>query len=130
MYASRPFEIVGIPCGQFHNQEPGSNAEILNSLKYVRPGNNYIPNFPLMAKSMVNGKSQLPLYTWLKGRCGAPSPNFVSAPNIQWDPVLTTDITWNFEKFLIDKKGEPYKRYDPDVPAINMQNDILSLISK
>jgi len=124
LFASYPFEIVGIPCGQFHNQEPGANAEILNGLRYVRPGNLFTPSFPLMSKSMVNGKSQLPLYTWLKGRCGNPSINFISAPYINWDPVLTSDITWNFEKFLIDKNGQPFKRYDPGVPGMKLSDDI------
>jgi len=128
MYTSQ-FEIVGFPSGQFHNQEPGTNAEILNALKYVRPGNNYVPQFPLMLKGMVNGNTQQPIYTWLKGRCPNPSINFISAPNIRWTPVLTTDITWNFEKFLIDKKGQPFKRYDPGSPAINLANDIARLLT-
>lgn len=37
------------------------------------------------------------VYTWLKSRCGATETDFVSAMYISWDPVYTTDITWNFE---------------------------------
>jgi len=129
MYASYPFEIVGFPCGQFDNQEPGVNAEIPPGIKYVRPGHGYVPNFPLMSKGFVNGKDQFPLYTWLKGRCGAPNMQFLPGNYIGWNPVYISDITWNFEKFLIGKNGQPYKRYDPGTPGITLANDILQLFN-
>ncbi len=44
--------------------EPGSPVEIMNALEHVRPGNGFIPNFPLFAKSDVNGANRLPLYDW------------------------------------------------------------------
>lgn len=48
-------------------QEPGDTAtEILNTIKYVRPGNGYVPKFPMFAKMEVNGKDEHPLYTYLK----------------------------------------------------------------
>ena len=48
-------------------QEPGDNGtEILNSLKYVRPGNGFEPNFELTEKIDVNGPNEHPLYTYLK----------------------------------------------------------------
>lgn len=61
------FKILGFPCNQFGRQEPGENPdEILNGLKYVRPGNGFKPVFPLMEKLDVNGAKQHQMYTYLK----------------------------------------------------------------
>ena len=60
------FEILGVPNNQFGLQEPGHNDEILNGLKYVRPGGGYVPNFLMTTKSDVNGPDEHPLYTFLK----------------------------------------------------------------
>ena len=51
----------------FLQEEPGANGtEILNSLKYVRPGNGFEPNFELTVKSEVNGPNEHPLFSFLK----------------------------------------------------------------
>jgi hypothetical protein len=51
----------------FLQQEPGANGtEILNTLKYVRPGEGFEPAFPLTKKTDVNGENEDPLYTYLK----------------------------------------------------------------
>ena len=61
------FDFLGFPCNQFSWQEPGANkTEILNGLKYVRPGKGYVPAFELMTKIDVNGMKEDPLYTFLK----------------------------------------------------------------
>jgi len=122
--------MFGFPCGQFDNQEPGYGQEIPNSLRYVRPGNGFITKIHLMTKILVNGQGQDPIYTYLKGACGAPSMNFISAEFIDWDPVYTSDITWNFEKFLIDKNGVPYKRYDSGVDGFTLAGDISMLLAQ
>jgi glutathione peroxidase len=128
-FTGQPFTVVGFPCGQFDNQEPGNNGEILNTLRYVRPGNGFVPNFPLLGKIDVNGQNQIPLFTYLKSLCGAPGTSFVPAEYISWDPVLTTDITWNFEKFLVDKQGHVVRRYDIGVPPLNIAGDIQKLLA-
>jgi glutathione peroxidase-family protein len=65
--SSCPLEIIGFPCNQFGLQEPGENEyEILNGLKYVRPGHGYMPNFPLVEKRDVNGEKQDEIFTFLK----------------------------------------------------------------
>lgn len=61
-----PFKIYGVPCNQFGKQEPGVGIEILNSVKYVRPGHGFIPELYLLVKRDVNGKKEDELYTWLK----------------------------------------------------------------
>jgi len=124
--------IFGFPCPQFINQEPGHNDEILNCLKYVRPGGGYVPRFMLSEKIMVNGDpSQVhPLYNFLKSVCPQPSPTIPRYPFLSWSPVMPSDITWNFEKFLITEDGIPYKRYDPTVPPLALVDDINYLLSQ
>jgi len=62
-----PLEIIAVPCNQFGLQEPGeTEEEIMNGLKYVRPGKGYTPNFPLTKKIDVNGEKQDELFSFLK----------------------------------------------------------------
>lgn len=60
--------ILAFPCNQFHLQEPGENHELLNGLKYVRPGHNWEPhqNMHIFGKLEVNGDNNHPLYEFLK----------------------------------------------------------------
>ena len=61
--------IIGFPCNQFGFQEPAANKyELINGLKYVRPGHGFEPNFPLMEKRDVNGEKEDEIYTFLKVR--------------------------------------------------------------
>ena len=86
--------MLGIPCNQFANQEPGTDAEILEFAT-----SKFDVNFPMFSKVDVNGDNEAPLYTLLKaGQPGAGE---------------ATEITWNFEKFLVDKTGNVVKRYPP-----------------
>jgi len=124
--------ILAFPCAQFFNQEPGKNEEILNCLAHVRPGNNYVPKFTMFEKTFVNGDpSQIhPVYNYLKASCGQPSMIVAQAPFIAWSPVTVVDITWNFEKFLIDKQGKPFMRYDPVTNPQLLVPDILRLMAR
>lgn len=88
--------MLGVPCNQFGNQEPGSNAEILEFATST-----YDVNFPLLAKVDVNGPDEAPLYTLLK-----------SAQPGDGD---SADITWNFEKFVVDGDGKVTHRFAPTV---------------
>ncbi|KAL9978386.1 hypothetical protein ACROYT_G015894 [Oculina patagonica] len=125
------FSVLAFPCNQFMYQEPGANAkEILNGLKCVRPGNGFEPNFPLFQKIQVNGKDEDQIYTFLKSRC--PLPGGVITPSwettILWSPVRSNDISWNFEKFLVDHRGFPVKRYLPPTEPFDLVDDITSLM--
>jgi len=126
--------ILGFPCNQFGHQENTNGEEIYNSLKYVRPGKMYEPEFPIMEKCMVNGSNSHPLFTFLRQSLPAPSDEpeaFMADPKlIIWDPVTRTDIAWNFEKFLIAPDGVPYKRFSRRFETINIQSDIQDLINK
>lgn len=123
-------EIVAIPSNQFGLQEPGANEnEILNSLKYVRPGNGYEPDFDVYQKSDVNGVNELPLYTALKRSCPAVR-EVIGDPTMRfWSPFKNNDITWNFNKFLIGPDGVPLKRYDSEVEPMELVGDIQAVLS-
>lgn len=120
--------MLAFPCAQFFNQEPGKEGEIPNILKYVRPGNGYVPNFFMSAKISVNGQGTHPVYQFLKNRCGPTSNIIGDLPYISWTPIAYNDVTWNFEKFLINKKGQVMRRYDDNTDPLLIASDIKNLL--
>lgn len=130
--------ILGFPCNQFGHQENGSGIEILNSLKYVRPGNGFEPKIELFSKVSVNGEEAHPLFFYLKEKMPFPYDNDPSAADllmktgksILWSPVRRSDVAWNFEKFLIDSNGVPFKRYSRYFLTLDIASDIEKLLSK
>jgi len=80
------FVIVGFPANNFLSQEPGSNAEIREFCD-----SRYGVTFPMMAKISVKGKDMHPLYKWLTDK--------------KLNGVMDSDVKWNFQKYLIDEKG-------------------------
>lgn len=96
IYNPQGLEVLGFPCNQFLNQEPGSNEEILEFCKTT-----YNVTFPMFAKIDVNGENRHELYKIL-----------TSYPD---DTGLAGDIKWNFEKFLISRDGQTVKRFRPQV---------------
>ena len=88
------FTVLAFPCNQFGAQEPGTNADVLEFARST-----YDVNFPMFAKIEVNGEGATPLYQYLT----AEQPNDDG----------TTDISWNFTKFLVDQSGTVVKRYSP-----------------
>ncbi|MGA9853122.1 MAG: glutathione peroxidase [Gammaproteobacteria bacterium] len=89
-FKDEDFVVLGLPCNQFGQQEPGTEAEIKQFCSL-----NYQVSFPLTGKIEVNGAGTHPLYKWLKSETGG------------------ADIQWNFEKFLIAEDGSIVKRYSP-----------------
>lgn len=98
-YNEQGFEILAFPCNQFGGQEPGTNEEIAEFCSA-----NYGVTFKLFNKIDVNGENRSPLYERL-------TTNTVTEAG---------DVKWNFEKFLIDKKGNIVKRFLTKIkPASN-----------
>lgn len=95
-YAAQGLAIVGVPCNQFHNQEPGTAEEIAEFCK-----RNYGVQFDMLAKVDVNGEGACPLYKYLTSE--------------ETDPGHAGPITWNFEKFLINRQGQVVARFAPRV---------------
>ena len=94
-FEARGFSVLGVPCNQFGEQEPGSEDEIADFCSQE-----YGVTFPLTAKVEVNGRGRHPLY----GELTAYSQNGASG-----------DIEWNFEKFLVSPRGDVVGRYRPRV---------------
>uniref|UniRef100_A0A7M5UTW0 Glutathione peroxidase n=2 Tax=Clytia hemisphaerica TaxID=252671 RepID=A0A7M5UTW0_9CNID len=127
-YASKGLSILAFPCNQFGHQENCTNSEILSTLKYVRPGNGYVPKFDMFAKVEVNGSNTHPVFKFLKQHLPLPHDDQVSLMGnnayIIWNPVERSDIAWNFEKFLVGKNGLPIKRYSKKFETMNIADDI------
>jgi len=124
------FEVLAVPSSNFFNQEPsGDPEELMNAIRHVRPGNNFNPDFPLFSRCDVNGANRIPLYSWVLSRCEAPVPFFQDPKMLYYTPISKEDIRWNYEKILIDRTGQPYRRYAPSVEPMEMEEDIQYLIS-
>ena len=107
--SSANFTVLGFPCNQFGAQEPGTNEEIL-----AFATSKYDANFPLFAKIEVNGDGACELYKTLK----AAQPNEDGS----------TDVGWNFTKFLVNGKGEVVKRFSPKTTPEEIAGQLDALI--
>jgi len=102
-YAERGFAVLGFPCNQFGEQEPGSAEEIATFCSAT-----YGVTFPMFEKIEVNGESKHPIYAELEATADAEGHS--------------GDIRWNFEKFLVSADGTKVIRFGPmvapDDPAL------------
>jgi len=123
-------QIFGFPCNQFGYQEPAENFELMNTLKYVRPGYGFVPAFPLSGKLFVNGNDESQIFTYLKARCPVPMGMIANRSDITWQPIRNNDISWNFSKWLLRSNGHPYKRYTSRTTPEAVENDIKMLLEE
>jgi glutathione peroxidase len=100
--------IIGFPANNFGNQEPGTNEEIAEFCEL-----NYGVSFPMAAKISVNGDDIHPLYTWLTTE--------------SYNNFVDSEVTWNFQKYLIDEKGNLIGVFPPRI--LPMSDDIISAIT-
>lgn len=107
-YKEQGLEILGFPCNQFANQDPGTMEEIKN-VCFI----NFGVTFRIFEKIEVNGENEHPLYTLLKSEKGG---------------ILGDAIKWNFTKFLIDKNGNVVRRYSPTDSPMKMEKEIEKLL--
>lgn len=99
------FAVLGFPCNQFADQEPGGSEEISSFCS-----TNYGVTFPLFAKVEVNGDGACELYKLLKP----------AAPNDDG----TLDVPWNFTKFLVDGEGQVVARFGPRTTPEEIAEDL------
>jgi len=99
------FEVLGFPCNQFGKQEPGSDTDIQGFCDLQ-----YGVRFPLFSKIEVNGPGTHPLYEFLKKS----KRGFLG----------TSRIKWNFTKFLIDRRGNPIRRFSPQTTPAALEKDV------
>lgn len=126
--------VLAFPSNQFGHQENNSDEELLDLLKHVRPGQGFQPLMDIFEKIQVNGKYEDPLFTFLKKSLPTPHDEpdtLIDNPSsILWKPVKRSDISWNFEKFLIGPDGQPVKRYSKSFLTSSIEKDIKELIEK
>ncbi|MBN3293703.1 GPX3 peroxidase, partial [Polypterus senegalus] len=118
------FAILGFPSNQFGQLEPGKNEDILQGLKYVKPGKDFVPNFQIFEKGLVNGENEQKVFTFLKSACPPAGDNFGDTKRLFWEPLRLNDIKWNFEKFLVGPDGKPVKRWHPRVSVNVVKKEI------
>lgn len=95
-FGDSKFTIVGFPANNFANQEPGTNEEIEEFCQQ-----NYGVKFPMMSKISVKGDDMAPIYQWLTEK----------ALNGKMD----SQVSWNFQKYLIDENGHLVDVIQPKV---------------
>lgn len=108
-YHSQGLIVLGFPCNQFAEQEPGTEEDIRNFCEL-----NYQVTFPLFSKIDVKGEQAHPLYQYLIEHVPA--------------PYKTGDIEWNFVKFLINRDGEVVKQFSARTEPEALENDIRELL--
>jgi glutathione peroxidase len=112
-YRDKGLVVLGFPANDFDGQESGTNEEIQEFCRSV-----YGVDFPMFSKIAVRGKEQSPLYRALteaqptRTLSDKPEPNAVKK-------LPEKDVRWNFEKFLISRKGDVVERFDPDVVPLD-----------
>lgn len=108
-YSAVGFAVLGFPCNQFADQDPGTPEEIAQFCS-----DHYAVTFPMFDKIEVNGNGAHPLFRWLRD----------AAPG-----ALSSDaIKWNFTKFLLDHTGTPVVRYAPTMEPNNIAVTIERLL--
>ena len=108
-YKDEGLEVLAFPCNQFAFQEPGTNEEIKKfcDIKYG-------VTFKIFNKINVNGSKSEPFYQFLKEQL----------PGV----AGTTQIKWNFTKFLVNKNGEVIERFSPQAEADEIEAGIKKLL--
>jgi len=109
-YKDKGFEILDFPCNQFGHQAPGTNEEI-NNFCTLR----YNITFRQFDKIDVNGDNESKLYSWLKS---------------QKSGLGSSNVKWNFTKFLINRNGEVVERYGSAKTPASIESSILKLLEE
>ena len=129
-YRDRGLVVIGFPCNQFKEQDPGSDGEIQEFCRL-----NYGVSFQIMKKTDVNGENEHPVFTWLKAQ--APTEEYkglkAKATHALLKGISNTakkesDILWNFTKFLVAKDGTTVKRFAPTTEPKEFENEIEAML--
>lgn len=107
-YKDKGLVILGFPCNQFANQDPGTDEEISSFCSL-----NYGVTFPIFKKIDVNGENAHPLYKYLKN---------------EKKGALGSKIKWNFTKFLVDRDGKVVKRFGSNKKPKDLEADIKKIL--
>ena len=131
-YKDKGVEILGFPCNQFMDQEPGTNQETKSFCSL-----NYGVNFPLFEKTDVNGKFAHPLFKYLVSEAPFKGFDMSNPTNKMLDAMLKDKfpefavgdaVKWNFTKFIIDKEANVVNRFEPATEPMDMVSTIENLL--
>ncbi len=126
-YGEQGLEIIGFPCNQFKEQEPGSDEEVHEFCK-LRFG----VTFPLSSKINVRGDDADPIYKYLTENTtfegfgpGLKNKAFETMLRAMYGKSFSdSSIKWNFTKFLLDREGNIVGRFEPPVEPRDMESAI------
>ncbi|MBQ8647831.1 MAG: glutathione peroxidase [Oscillospiraceae bacterium] len=129
-YQAQGFEILDFPCNQFGEQAPGSDEEI-----HTFCTGRFGITFPQFAKVDVNGENAAPLFRWLTGNTTFDGfdrnpAGLMMTQMLKGTPGFKTssDIKWNFTKFLIDREGRIVSRFEPMTPLKKVRAQVEALL--
>jgi glutathione peroxidase len=111
-YAAQKFSVLGFPANDFGGQEPGTNAEIQQFCT-----TNFGVQFPLYSKIGVTGKRKHPLYQFLIEQKPDTEDRLRMETMLRgyhMEPTAKPEVVWNFEKFLVSRRGQVVRRFGPD----------------
>lgn len=100
LYKNNDFVIIGFPANNFMKQEPGTNEEIMSFCSA-----NYGVTFQMMSKISVSGDDIHPVYQWLTKQ--------------ELNGVKDSNVKWNFQKYLIDEKGQFVEVFSPKTKPLS-----------
>ena len=131
-YKERGLVIIGFPCNQFREQDPGSDSQIEEFCQL-----NYGVTFQIMKKTDVNGPAAEPVFEYLKEQAPAEEDVGLKAKathallkKLSKSVEKDSDILWNFTKFLISKDGRTIKRYAPTTEPKDFEKDIEEMLNQ
>ncbi|MFD3811098.1 glutathione peroxidase [Rhodococcus sp. NPDC058639] len=126
--ADKGLQIIGFPCNQFGEQEPGTDAEIQEFCSLT-----YDVTFPVYGKVEVNGDDADPLYRYLRSAApGDFGPDhgflFEHVRTTRPEAIGTDEVKWNFTKFLVDPAGAVVTRFEPTVAPEDIGAQLAELL--
>ncbi len=131
-YKDKGLVIIGFPCNQFKEQDPGSDSQIEEFCQL-----NYGVTFQIMKKIDVNGASADPIFEYLKSQAPTEEYHGLKAKSaamlfktISKSVEKDSDIKWNFTKFLISKDGSEILRYAPTTEPKDFEKEIETMLGK
>lgn len=131
-YKDQGFVILGMPCNQFLEQEPGSSSEIAEFCQ-----KNYGVSFPMFEKIEVRGENAHPLYKMMTSEKpfkgfddSASGQKFKSFLSGKFPEIYNGDgVKWNFTKFVFDRSGKLVRRIEPNIAPKDFEIEIATMLS-
>ena len=129
-YKDQGLVIIGFPCNQFKEQDPGNDSQIEEFCQL-----NYGVTFQIMKKIDVNGENADPIFVYLKAQAPAEEYKGLKAKaakalfkKISDSAKTESDIQWNFTKFLISRDGKTIQRFAPTAEPKDFEKEIVALL--